>query len=286
MSVDRDVAEVIRRYGADHADTYGDLRWDGDHYVVSFTANQEEHRNNLRSLAGDLVVIEVVACRYTSAYLTEVIQEIRAEFRGDERRVLRQSGPGQVNLRAPFADTAADLQRRYGDALEITVGAKPYPPERITELRTVPLPVSTVDLPHLGIDLHVDTNMVVAGEDLRGTATLTNRGHDRLQFITGLITGGIRHPGDAKLAGAFYGAVAAVGLNVDLRHGQTRDIPVLIGTASCLPDRSYVVPAGTYEVVSNLSVNPRDDEGRPTGHRRLVHVGPTITVTSGDSAAC
>lgn len=277
MSIDADATELIRRYGAEHADR--DLRWDQDHYVVFFTGDLDEHRRNLRSLVGGVADVEIVATRYTSAYLTEVIDAVRAEFHGDERRVLGQSGPGQVTLRASFADIAADLHRRFGDALDITVGSKPFPPERITEFRTVALPVSNVDLPHLAVELHFEATTVVAGEDLRGTATLTNHGQDRLWFITGLATGGVRRPGDNKLAGAFRGAVAAVGLNVDLRQGQSRDIPVLIGTASCLPDRSYVVPAGAYEAVASLSVNRRDDDGRPTGRQRFVVIGPTIEVT-------
>lgn len=157
MSIDRDAAEIIRRYGAGHADTYGDLRWDDDHYVVSFTGALEEHRCNLRSLVAGLAEVEVVSTRYPSAYLSEVIDAVRAEFHGDERRILSQSGPGHVTLRAPFADIAAELHRRYGDALDITVGSKAFPPERITEFRTVPLPISGVDLPQLAVELHLDS---------------------------------------------------------------------------------------------------------------------------------
>lgn len=159
----------------------------------------------------------------------------RAELHGDERRVLSQSDPGYIPLRAPFADIAAEL--------------------------------------------HLDSAIVAAGDDLPGTATLTNRVQDRLSFVTGLMAGGVRHPGDDKLTGAFTGAVAAVGLNVDLRHGQSKDVPVVIGTSSCLPDRSYVVPAGAYEVVAVLSINCLDDHGRATGRRCFVVIGPTIEVT-------
>lgn len=285
MSIDRDAAEIIRRYGAGHADTYGDLRWDDDHYVVSFTGALEEHRCNLRSLVAGLAEVEVVSTRYPSAYLSEVIDAVRAEFHGDERRILSQSGPGHRTLRAPFADIAAELHRRYGDALDITVGSKAFPPERITEFRTVPLPISGVDLPQLAVELHLDSAAVAAGDDLRGTAALTNRGQDRLSFLTGLMTGGVRHPGDDKPAGSFIGAVATVGLNVDLRHGQSRDVPVVIGTASCLPDRSYVVPAGAYEVVAALSVSHLHDHGRPTGRQCFVVIGPTIEVTLDGPAA-
>lgn len=63
------------------------------------------------------------------------------------RRPLGSSGPGRISLRAPVADIAADLHHRYGDALDITVGSKPFPPERITGPRTVPLPVSTWSYP-------------------------------------------------------------------------------------------------------------------------------------------
>ena len=79
--------------------------------------------------------------------------------------------------------------------------------------------------------------------------------------------------------------MAAVRLNVDLRHGHSKVLPVLIGTSSCLPDHGYVVPADTYEVLAILSVKRRGDDRRPTGLRRLVVIGPTIEVTPADHPA-
>ncbi len=83
-----------------------------------------------------------------------------------------------------------------------------------------------------------------------------------------------------ELAGQFCGAVAAVGIGVDLRHGDSSELPVVIGTASCLPDRSYVVPPGDYETVAELSVALLGGESRPAGRQALVCVGPTITATA------
>ena len=135
------------------------------------------------------------------AKLETDIREICQRLKNDPRRPLAASDPGRISLRAPFAAIAADLHRRYGDALDITVGSKPFPPERITESQAVTLPISTAKIPNLTVELHFETPAVVAGEDLRGAATITNGGQRRLRFITGLITGGVRRPGDEKLAG-------------------------------------------------------------------------------------
>lgn len=276
-----DTVEDARDYVAGFPEVFGGIRVDGDLVVVAFTADLDEHLRGLQASVEHPELVRMEAASYSIAKLETDIREIRQRLKNDPRRPLGSSSPGRISLRAPFAAIAADLHHRYGDALDITVGSKPFPPERITESQAVgPLPISTAKIPNLKVELHFDTPAVVAGEDLRGSATITNGGQLRLRFITGLMTGGVRRPGDDKLAGVFVGAVTAVGLNVDLDPGQSGDIPVLIGTASCLPDRSYIVPAGVYEVVATLSVNRRDDQGNPTGHQRHVVIGPTIEVTS------
>ena len=278
MSMLGEVTRIIRRYGTAHADTYGDLRWERDHFVVTFTAQLDEHRGNLRSLVGDMSLVEVEATRHTSAHLAEIVEAVRREFQDDGRRILGALAPGHVTVRAQFADIAADLHRRYGDALDITVGSWPFPPDSLGVFRAVPVPASTVDLKDLDVEFDFETLAVAAGDELRGIATLTNSGPDRLQFLTGPVTGGVRHPGADMLAGVFEGAVTPAGFNIDLRHGATRELPLIVGATSCLPDRSYTVPAGAYEVVATLGVDFRDGQGRTSGPQSVVRIGPTITV--------
>lgn len=94
--------------------------------------------------------------------------------------------------------------------------------------------------------------------------------------MTGVLTGGVRRDGDEFMAGGFAGAVVAIGYGVRLDPGETKDLGVIIGTASCLPDASYVVPPGRYEVIAAIPFNQADIQ--PTARPRLVARGAWITV--------
>jgi hypothetical protein len=167
----------------------------------------------------------------------------------------------------------------YGDVLKITVGSKPYPPTKISPADFVPLASSTIDLPGLQITFDPDSDTVAAGEDLHGSARLTNLGADRIAFFTGgVLTAGVRRHGDDHLAGGFTGALAAGSIKVDLASGESRDLHLIVRTTSCLPDCSYAVPPGSYEILARLSLHLPGLDGGAGGHRLLVRRGPSITV--------
>jgi hypothetical protein len=92
------------------------------------------------------------------------IREIYRRLQNDPRRPLRRGGTGHVRLRAPFASLAAELHREYGSSLEITVGHKPFPPERIRDRHVVPLPTPTVAVPGLELTITVDAPRLAQGE--------------------------------------------------------------------------------------------------------------------------
>jgi hypothetical protein len=78
------------------------------------------------------------------------------------------------------------------------------------------------------------------------------------------------------MTGDFDGAIALVGYPVDLEPGASMELPVKVGTASVLPDASYVVPTGRYEVISAVPFHQLD---RPQAPRPvLVARGAWVTV--------
>lgn len=272
---------VIHRYGADHPEVYGDVRWNGPRLVVSFTADLDEHLERLRALVKDPTLIDVDPARYTGAYLTEVFDTIRAQYEDDPRQVWWTMSTGHVTLRAPFDDVAADLHSRYGDALDITLGTKAYPPERIAPREPTPLPTSTVVLARARHRVRRWRPTISTGNDLQGDAVITNRGDRRLRFVTGrVMTAGVRRPGESHLARTFCGAITQAGRTVDLRPGQSDKLRLIVGTTSCLPDRSYTIPPGSYEIVATLSLHFVFQGGQLTGYQTLVRHGPTIMVTA------
>jgi hypothetical protein len=275
------VLNAVRTYGAAHAHSYGDVRDNNGQVVASFTGDLDEHLAQLQLLVSNpaSVAVEQAAC--SSAYLATITSAIRERFAGDPRRVLWRTANGSVGLRAPFEHLAAELHAEYGDVLKITVGSKPYPPTRISPADFVPLPSSTIDLPGLEVTFDPGSDTVAAGEDLHGSARLTNAGAHRIAFSTGgVLIAGVRRHGDDYLAGGFTGALAAGSIKVHLAPRESRDLHLIVGTTSCLPDSSYAVPPGSYEILARLSLHLPRPDGGPSGRRLLVRRGPSITVTS------
>jgi hypothetical protein len=271
-----DTVEDARDYVADHPEVYGGMRVSGDLVVVSFTSDLDEHLEGLRASVEHPELVRVERAEFPLGKLEADIGEIYAQLREDPRRPLNGGSPGHVQLRAPFAALAAELHREYGPSLKITVGHKPFPPERIGDLQSVPLPTSTVTVPGLELTVSVDVARVAPGDDFEGSVLFSNRGAQRVAGMTGLLTGGVRADGEDRMTGDFDGAIALVGYPVDLEPGASMELPVKVGTASVLPDASYVVPTGRYEVISAVPFHQLD---RPQAPRPvLVARGAWVTV--------
>src|ERR1700722_993129 len=101
---------------------------------VLFSGNRlNEHEAALHRLIAHPDRLKVLPSRWSLSDLQAVISDIR-EMAQAERGAFRGWGPGwgvvNVKLRADREDLAARLHERYGDALSITIGMFPYPPDR------------------------------------------------------------------------------------------------------------------------------------------------------------
>jgi hypothetical protein len=271
-----DTVADARDYVADHPEVYGGMRVSGDLVIVSFTSDLDEHLEGLRASVEHPELVRVESAEFPLAKLEADIGEIYRRLRADPRRPLNGGSPGHVQLRAPFAGLAAELHRDYGPSLHITVGHKPFPPAQIGDRQPVPLPTSTVTVPGLELTVTVNAARVAPGDDFEGSVVFSNRGSQRVAGMTGLLTGGVRAEGDDRMAGDFAGAIALVGRTVELGPGEEMELPLTVGMASLLPDVSYVVPPGRYEVISAVPFHQPDT--RPTPQPVLVARGAWVTV--------
>jgi hypothetical protein len=273
-----DTVEDARDYVAGHPEVFGGLRVSGELVIVAFTSHLDEHLRGLRASVEHPELVRVELAQHPRTKLEADAREIRQRLANDPRRPLQGNGPGQVRLRAPFESLAADLHREFGASLQITVGFKPFPPEHIVDPQPVPLPVPTLVMPGLALTIVTDSFRVVQGEDLRGHVVFHNRGSTDMADTTGgLLVGAVRadHDDDC-IAGAHAGAIAWVGRHIQLSPGASTEVPLLIGTASRLPDTSYVVPPGRYEII--VAVGYRQLVPTPEGRPLLVARGAWITV--------
>jgi hypothetical protein len=277
-----DTVEDVRDYVAGYPDVFGGIRVEGNLVVVAFTADLDEHLRGLQASVEHPELVRVEQARYSEAKRTADIQAIRRRLANDPRRPEQGGGPGFIRLKAPFAALAAKLHEEYGDALRITVGNKSFPPE-IAGHRPVPMPTPTVTVSGLELTVTVDQPTVVAGEDAHGTVVFVNRAQRRVDGVTGVLTGGVRREGDEFMAGTFPGATVAIGYGVRLDPGETKELGLIIGTASCLPDTSYTVPPGPHKVIAAVFFNQAGTQ--PADRSCLVARGAWITVEAPQASA-
>jgi hypothetical protein len=183
--------------------------------------------------------------------------------------------PGRVPPVPPFgiglapwaAATAAELRRQFGDDVELTVGALPYPPGPEPRTRPAATPTPSLLDPR-EITVELDGPAVVrSGHTLPHSLLVRNLSGRELQIATnGSVTAAVVDPQTGEVVGGFSGAQPAPLVIFRVAAGATEPIPLLIGTASSAPRLGYVVPAGEWGIQATLTLgpHPRDSPRRRT----------------------
>ncbi len=123
----------VLAYGGQRPDQFGSygLVWDGEDasVFVSFTSDLDAHRVALQGTVDhpdELIVCQVAM----SGVVAQAVQAtLTAELAGRFVSIGRGMGPLEVTLAPTEAQLAGELVARYGDAIEVTVGALLYPIE-------------------------------------------------------------------------------------------------------------------------------------------------------------
>lgn len=184
--------------------------------------------------------------------------------------------PFTIRLAAWATGIAAELHRQFGDNVDLTVGALPYPPGRQPPCR--PGPGEPPDLldPHQ-IAAELDGPAVVrSGDKLTHGLLLTNLTGEELQVATnGHVTATVVDPETGETVGGLAGPQRLPLIVFRVAPGQTGRIPLLIGTDSTAPQLGYTIPAGNWGVQVTLTVGP-NPRGSP---RRRTPILP-LTITT------
>ena len=188
----------------------------------------------------------------------------------DEGRV----PPFSIGLAPWGAAAAAELHRQFGDDVELTVGALPYPPgpRPRTPSATTPLP-GLLDSREITAELDGPA-VVRSGHTLRHSLLVGNLSGHELQVATnGRVTADVVDPQTGEVVGGFTGSVTWPLVIFRVAAGATERIPLVIGTASFTPRFGYVVPAGEWGIQATLTLGPDRDSPR----RRTPLLPLTIT---------
>lgn len=245
--VDRGIA-----YGADHPDEFASIRFENGprvRMVIGFTAHIEEHCAALRAILEYPDEFEIIRQPATELRLEQIQEDLFARYRESMRSVGRGAGVIHLVLRADGEDVAEEVRAEYGELVEITVGLLPYPDPFAGDPVCEPLVGPIVAESQLVAVALLDGPTVRSGLDFRGTVTVRNTGADAFDFQSGPTHAAVVFkPGSESPSGFWTGGMDAVGFGKRLAPGESVDLELVGGTASCDPALGYALPPGQYEV--------------------------------------
>ena len=174
--------------------------------------------------------------------------------------------PPYAIMLAPWAEAVAgDLSRQFGDQVDLTVGALPYPPgrppRRTGHLRSLTRePADLLD--PWEAEAELDGPAVVgSGHTLRHGLLLRNRTGSELQVATnGQVTACIVDPQTGEVVGGYSGPQRLPLITFRIAPGGTERIPLLIGTASFTASLGYTVPPGSWGIQATLDLASGPEE--------------------------
>jgi hypothetical protein len=188
--------------------------------------------------------------------------------------------PFQIALAAWAVSTAADLLDQFGDDVDLTVKTLPFPPSRLGEPRPEVVQIADPLPPDQAIVELEGQAVVRSGHTLRHGILLHNVSPDELRLSTnGQVTAYVVDPATEQVVGGFAGAQHLVLVMFCVAAGETERIPLLIGTASFVPDLGYSVPAGQWGMRATLALtsDPRGFDSQDSVGRRTPVLPLTVT---------
>jgi hypothetical protein len=268
--------QLTVRYGEEHPETWAGAWFDNEptvRIVAAFTGDVAQHDAALRSrvvhpdrLAVQRVPHSLSSLRQIREEIERTLQQLASET---GRAILSSVGLGMavihVALRADQEDVAGELAARYGNAVELRVGAFKFPESRRRRPRP-PGRLTPEEVPFEGLEVSVETDQKVleVGDDGRGRFVLRNSGSERIGPLdSGQPLVGTLLDASHEAVGGYTGWIAGTGLTIDLAPGRSASIPVIYGTASTREELGYVLPPGTYWLKVQMSIR-HGSGGTPT----------------------
>jgi hypothetical protein len=183
--------------------------------------------------------------------------------------------PFAIGLAAWAVDVAEELHRQFGDDVELTVGALPYPPgARPEPPPTADEPAELLDPREMAAELDGPA-VVKSGHELRHGLLLRNfTGSELLISGNGTVFAVVVDPQTGEAVGGFYGARTLALMVFQVAPGETVRTPFLIATTSFAPRLGYAVPAGNWGVRATLMIST---EAGGSTERRTPILPLTIT---------
>jgi hypothetical protein len=184
--------QLIVRYGEEHPETWAGAWFDNEptvRIVAAFTGDVAQHDAALRPRVAHPDRLAVQRVPHSLSSLRQIREEIERTLQQlateTGRAILSSVGLGMavihVALRADQEDVAGELAARYGNAVELRVGAFKFPESRRRRPRP-PGRLAPEEVTFEGLEVSVETDQKVleVGDDGRGRLVLLNSGSERI----------------------------------------------------------------------------------------------------------
>ncbi|MFF0265519.1 hypothetical protein [Kribbella sp. NPDC004536] len=158
----------------------------------------------------------------------------------------------QIKLAAWAVDIAGDLQRKYGELVELQVGALTFPAKQPAwDVRRLQLPGEPAQ--SVGLTVTPLAPLTIrSGYHAMQDVLVTN--HARREQVL-LTAGDLRSEvvdESGQTVGRYVGPHNLPRVEFPIDPHQSRQVPVLIGTASVVPELGYAVPPGRWGLQVSL----------------------------------
>lgn len=253
--------DIVRQYGAAHADEYsgeGFLNEDGDPVLVAwFTGHLDEHLAALKALVAHPERVRTKQGVNSGADVSAMADEFHKDPRFQTTvsgNSGGSSGPSPFNIdffATKVAREAAEYARqKYGTKACISIAGHPYPrgawadPSECRDLETTDTPAD------IEVEF-IDEVTVARGDVASGTMKVTNKGDAPWNAMgggKGFAAAVVQRGTDERVAG-FNGGVTLEGRTFTAAPGETIDVPYWFGTDDCRPELNYSLPPGEYDIV-------------------------------------
>ena len=181
----------------------------------------------------------------------------------------RREPPFYIELAAWATDIAAMLNAKYGSLVDLRVGGMIFPARQLwvtdhaRQLHGAPAESAGLYVEPLS-PLTVET-----GRFTKEDVLVTNRAAHTQVLATGGDLQSAVTDGSGSVVGRYVGPHTAKRVEFWIEPHQSRPVPVLIGTASMVPDLGYAVPPGQWGLVIELQTD--------SGNLQLAPLELTIT---------
>jgi hypothetical protein len=161
----------------------------------------------------------------------------------------------QIELAAWATDIAATLHAKYGDLVDMRVGAMAYPAGELWRgERWDQLPGAPAE--SVGLEVSSMSPLSVrSGRLAHRVVLVTNRASYRHVLSTnGEMTSAVTDS-SGNVVGTYVGPHSLASLRFQVEPHESRPLPVLIDTAAVVPDLAYAVPPGQWGLVVELQTD-------------------------------